>query len=304
MAHQEAVLDAVRQMQTTAMTALIPCLTKADTDQLLERGHLYGRIAYKAVDSELCGHGGYQYRVGETFTHTGKVQVCFSGLHYSLNPTDCMAYHDGPGRRYLEVMDMNDDPKGFSCERPGCMITKVATRTLKVLREIPRDEWSQLTTGSTIYRLNGFIIIDQFLKGVRHLLSSFPSTMLAGQDGGDFLDATMIIHCNRHLSMLLTKIDEKYSIIGGGMEDIVPRFRIPLLPAFHAACNQVLECHQALQTYDAKWIVKFPPLERCLDVAPHSRATSAASKHDWWAWVLVGSCMAGGLCYAWFRKQQ
>ena len=46
-------------------------------DQTRAEGSL---IAYKAFDENMQCRG-YQYAVGETYTHDGRVEMCSSGFH-------------------------------------------------------------------------------------------------------------------------------------------------------------------------------------------------------------------------------
>jgi hypothetical protein len=72
--------------------------------------------AYKGFDKNLQCRG-YQYEVGKTYTHTGKVVQCESGFHACQNPLDVLDYyHIGDGNRFAKVtlsgkIDRSDDRK-------------------------------------------------------------------------------------------------------------------------------------------------------------------------------------------------
>jgi hypothetical protein len=72
--------------------------------------------AYKGFDKNLQCRG-YQYEVGKTYTHTGKVEQCKSGFHACQNPLDVLDYYGiGDGNRFAKVtlsgkIDRSDDRK-------------------------------------------------------------------------------------------------------------------------------------------------------------------------------------------------
>jgi len=60
-------------------------------------------IAYKGFDKNWKCRG-YQYEIGKTYEHKGKVEACKSGFHSCENPLDVLAYYDiSSGSKYALV---------------------------------------------------------------------------------------------------------------------------------------------------------------------------------------------------------
>lgn len=59
--------------------------------------------AYKGFDENLCCKG-FQYEVGKTYIHKGKIECCMSGFHACTNPFDVLKYYGAGGKnRFCEV---------------------------------------------------------------------------------------------------------------------------------------------------------------------------------------------------------
>jgi len=59
--------------------------------------------AYKVFDSDLTCRN-FQYEVGKTFKHEGKIKLCGSGFHACLKTADCFNYYSfDPNNRVCEV---------------------------------------------------------------------------------------------------------------------------------------------------------------------------------------------------------
>lgn len=78
---------------------------------------------------------GFQYKVGETFTHNGNIGVCKSGFHFCQNASDCFVYYG-----------FDSDNKVAEIEAIGLVKTegdKSVTDKIKIVREI---SWHELLT--------------------------------------------------------------------------------------------------------------------------------------------------------------
>ena len=78
---------------------------------------------------------GFQYKVGETFTHNGNIEMCGRGFHFCRKASDCFNYYD-----------FNSDNKVAEVEAVGLVETqgdKSVTDKIKIVREI---EWPELLT--------------------------------------------------------------------------------------------------------------------------------------------------------------
>ena len=83
---------------------------------------------YKGFDRDLKCRG-FQYKIGETFTHPENVSLCVSGLHFCENPLDIFGYYD-PTLRFAEV-----DGEDVSKETESSDSKRVA-KTLHIKTEL------------------------------------------------------------------------------------------------------------------------------------------------------------------------
>ena len=60
-------------------------------------------IAYKGFNKDMTCRG-YQFAVGETYKHKGKVAACKSGFHACEYPLDCFSYY-APGESVYAIVE-------------------------------------------------------------------------------------------------------------------------------------------------------------------------------------------------------
>ena len=115
-------------------------------------------IAYKGFDKNLKCRD-YQYEIGKTFEHKGKVEVCESGFHACEYPLDVFSYYPPSSSRFA-IVKMHGETSKDSDD------TKIASAKITIETEIKLPEminravdwiknkinWSDDNTSNTGYQ--------------------------------------------------------------------------------------------------------------------------------------------------------
>ena len=87
-------------------------------------------IAYKGFGSDWKCRG-YQYEIGKTYEHKGRVEACESGFHSCENPLDVLAYYDiSSGSKYALVKASGEISKDDDSD------TKIASSKITIEVEL------------------------------------------------------------------------------------------------------------------------------------------------------------------------
>ena len=76
-------------------------------------------IAYKGFNTDLTCRD-FQFQIGETYTHEGKVEACASGFHACENPLDVFNYYNPTSRFAIvecsgEISKESDGDSKIAC---------------------------------------------------------------------------------------------------------------------------------------------------------------------------------------------
>ena len=99
-------------------------------------------IAYKGFDKDFKCRG-YQYEVGKTYEHSGKVKACESGFHACEYPLDVFGYYEPAGSRFAIVKMGGETSRETEAGDTKIASTKIAIETGINLPEMAKRavEW-------------------------------------------------------------------------------------------------------------------------------------------------------------------
>ena len=87
-------------------------------------------IGYKGFDKDFKCMG-YQYEVGKTYEHGGRIDLCESGFHFCRVMADVFNYYTDANCRYAEIEALGTVKENGD---------KCVTDKIRIIREIPRGE--------------------------------------------------------------------------------------------------------------------------------------------------------------------
>ena len=105
-------------------------------------------LAYKGLDANFKCRG-FQYEVGKTYTHDGKVEHCESGFHACENPLDVWGYY-GPFDSRFALVELSGD---LSREEGGD--SKIAAGSIKIKAELKLPEFISAAVKAVIEACKG-----------------------------------------------------------------------------------------------------------------------------------------------------
>ncbi len=87
---------------------------------------------YKIFNPNWTTANSFHWKVGETYEHEGKLEICESGFHFCKNPADCFRYYSfNPKNKVAEVEALGKIEEDTS---------KCVTNKIRIVREISWEE--------------------------------------------------------------------------------------------------------------------------------------------------------------------
>ena len=114
-------------------------------------------IAYKGFNTDLTCRD-FQFKIGETYTHEGKVEACASGFHACENPLDVFNYYNPTSRFAIvecsgEISKESDGDSKIACgsihiKAEIGLPTLISKAVDLILSKIKWDTAKELNTGN------------------------------------------------------------------------------------------------------------------------------------------------------------
>ncbi len=104
-------------------------------------------IAYKAFDADMKCRG-FQYAVGQTYEHKGKVSLCNEGFHACVLPFDCFNYYrDSKTWARVRVVELSETRKGED--------TKIVSAKITIEAVLTVPEWVRAQVAALVALVKG-----------------------------------------------------------------------------------------------------------------------------------------------------
>jgi hypothetical protein len=100
-------------------------------------------IAYKAFDKDLSCLG-FQYEIGKTYEHKGRLVMCGSGFHSCVEPLDVLNYYDITSSRFATVK------AGGAITRKDDGDSKICSASVEIIAELKLPDFICAAVDATL----------------------------------------------------------------------------------------------------------------------------------------------------------
>ena len=159
-------------------------------------------IAYKGFNKDMTCRG-YQFAVGETYKHKGKVAACESGFHACEYPLDCFSYY-APGESVYAIVEAGGDIATHDSD------SKVACSSLTIKASIDLPGLIKAAIEYTTSRCNP--VKAEHATGYRSASSATGYSSASSATG----DSSASITTGSYSSAEVTKPDSQSVAVGAG----------------------------------------------------------------------------------------
>jgi hypothetical protein len=112
---------------------------------------------YKGFDKDLKCRD-MQYEIGETFTHTGPVSLCNSGLHFVEHPLDAWSYYkplDGSRFALVKANGVSDETRDDTKRVAQSLTIKAEVKIPALLKAAVEFVFSKVKSSPTVSATTG-----------------------------------------------------------------------------------------------------------------------------------------------------